>query len=635
MLFIATPEQIGELGDDDLRTLIGLLCEREVVGTGCSASAVTYGGNQDASDGGVDVRVSLPDDAAISGYVPRPAVAFQAKSQDMPPRAIKGEMAPGGVLLESIRELGRRNGAYIIASSQSRVSDRYLTQRKNAMSDMIAGVADAESLLLDFYDQQRLASWVNQHPGLIAWLHDKVGRATRGWRPFGDWSSSPVSTDAEYLLDDQVRLTGVRLKDSAGVDAAKGVDVIREALAAPKGVVRLVGLSGVGKTRFVQALFDERVGTAPLDRTQAVYADVSTSPDPSPTELAQQLINNRQRAVLVIDNCGAKLHSELVALLTKSETTLSLITVEYDISDDEPEGTEVYKLEASSIELIEKMLEARFPALSLPSRRVVAEFSAGNARIAIALAATADRGESLVDLRDSQLFARLFHQNKAVDNDLMAAAKAFSLVYSFDVETTEGDGAELPALSSLSRLSPADLYRHCTELHRRDLVQKRGQWRAVLPHALAHRLAKLALEEIPHRTLDDIMVRGATPRLLKSFSKRIGDLNDAECAQRIAREWLGERGLISDLANQDELGVVLFQNVAPVDLDATLAAIERDAARDAEFWSEANGNRRNIASVVRSLAYDADYFERCMDLLTGFARKETGEQRDAYAKEMV
>jgi hypothetical protein len=59
MILEVTGDQIAQLTDTDLRTLVGYLCEREVRAHGHSPSAVTWGGHQNASDGGVDVRVAL------------------------------------------------------------------------------------------------------------------------------------------------------------------------------------------------------------------------------------------------------------------------------------------------------------------------------------------------------------------------------------------------------------------------------------------------------------------------------------------------------------------------------------------------------------------------------------------------
>ena len=111
----------------------------------------------------------------------------------------------------------------------------------------------------------------------------------------------------------------------------------------PHGVVRLVGLSGVGKTRLVQALFDSRVGEESLDPTLAIYTDMADEPDPQPTGMALDLIATRARAILVIDNCPPDLHQRLSERCRAPESTLSVITIEYDIQDDQAEGTDVFR----------------------------------------------------------------------------------------------------------------------------------------------------------------------------------------------------------------------------------------------------------------------------------------------------
>ena len=154
------------------------------------------------------------------------------------------------------------------------------------------------------------------------------------------------------------------------------------------------GCPGVGKTRLVQALFDERVGEHSLDPSLTIYTNMADGPDPQPIGLASNLVAAETRAILVIDNCPPELHQRLSEVCRQSESKVSVITVEYDIREDEPEGTEVFTLESSSPELIEKLVRRRFPDISQIDARTVAEFSGGNARIAITLAATVERNET-------------------------------------------------------------------------------------------------------------------------------------------------------------------------------------------------------------------------------------------------
>lgn len=622
MIFEVTAEQIELLGDADLRTLVGYLCEEEVRAQGHSTAAVTWGGHQNAADGGIDVRVALPGGAAVSGYVPAPATGFQVKAEDMPRQQIIDEMAPRGTIRPSIADLASKGGAYIIVSSRGSVADGALQARKDAMRAALDGVASADALTVDFYDRRRIATWVNQHPGLIPWVREKVARPLTGWRPFGDWSSSPAPLDKPYLLDDAVRLLSPTIKDTDGLSAADGVSCLRRILQQPNGVIRLVGLSGVGKTRLVQALFDERLGNDALAPREAIYTDISDEPDPVPLELASQLVQLRRRAILIVDNCGIELHRKLALKAKEADGLLSVITIEYDITDDEPENTDVFKLEAASVELIEKMLEGRYPALATPSRRVIAEFSHGNPRIAFALAETAKNGESLANLRDSELFRRLFDQNKGPSEPLVNAAKVCALLYSFDGETLDGDASELARLATLAGTSANQLYTHVAELQRRQLVQKRSKWRAILPHAIAHRLANLALQDIPFPRIEDVIVNGGSERMLRLFSKRMGYLHDNAHAAALAAKWFSPGGLLEPIGTYNELGKALFMNIAPVDPAATLTFIEQAASKHAWFFGPENQNRVEITRTIRSIAYDPALFDRCVTLLKKLALQD-------------
>src|SRR5712692_3020036 len=150
-----TPDDIARLNDEQLRAVVARLCEAELRGRGHSAAHVTWGGNQNAADGGIDVRVALPPGTAIAGFVPRPATGYQVKQQDMPAGEITDEMRPKGVIRPSIQDLADQSGAYIIVSSQGSTADTALSSRRDAMRDAVADGRNADALFLDFYDRAR------------------------------------------------------------------------------------------------------------------------------------------------------------------------------------------------------------------------------------------------------------------------------------------------------------------------------------------------------------------------------------------------------------------------------------------------------------------------------------------------
>lgn len=624
-MFDVTQNEIAQLNDTDLRELVGRLCEAELVSRGLSPDAVTWGGNQTAADGGLDVRVALPAGTTIDGFVPRPSTGFQVKAPDMPRAAIQSEMRPAGAIRPVIQELADEAGAYVIVSSHGSTADSALRNRRNALREALAGVANADQLHTDFFDRTRLATWVRLHPGLITWVKEKMGRTLVGWRPYGAWSGAAESVDAEYLLDDKLRLHFGTHRDAPAQSVADVIDELRDELAQPGTMVRLVGLSGVGKTRLVQALFDRRIRSRPLAPSLAIYTNLSDNPDPQPTGLASDLIANRTRAVLIVDNCPPELHRRLSDLCAASGSTVSVITVEYDVRDDQPEGTQVVTLDTSSPELIEKLVRRRYSHLSQVDAQSIAKTSGGNARIAIALAETVGLSETIAGLSDEELFQRLFRQRHDPDSALLLAAQACSLVYSFQGEALAGEEAELPRLAFLADQAPRELYRQVGELLRRDLVQQRSVWRAVLPHAIANRLAARALEDTPYDVIDQHLVTGGTERLARSFSRRLSFLHEHPRAIAIVERWLAPGGLLGDVTALNDLGRAMFENVAPVLPEAALAALERAGNSDpkvsATLW-------RRHQWLLRSLAYDPPLFERSASVLARAATQSTDE-RDA------
>ena len=344
--------------------------------------------------------------------------------------------------------------------------------------------------------------------------------------------------------------------------------------------MRLVGLSGVGKTRFVQALFDGRIGQNALDPALAVYTNINNDPDPQPFSMASDLLANKIRAVLIVDNCAPELHARLSQLVTTKESSLSIITVEYDIREDQPEGTEAFEIQPASIELMEKHLRQRFPDLSQVDAKTAAEFSGGNARIAIALAETAEKGCALAALNDTQLFERLFVQRQQTDRPLLQIAQACALIYSFNGDdVSDSENGELAKIGCLIGMTADQVYSGVAELLRRDLAQRRGRWRAILPHALANRLGATALQNIPFDRVEEHLINGGSARLTKSFARGLGYLDTSPEATAIAGGWLDPQGWIgTHIWNLSEFGKTIFQNVLPAAPEAGLRALESNLA---------------------------------------------------------
>ncbi len=634
IFFELEPSDISNLNDADLREMVARLCEAELIRQEIQTSCVLWGGAQEAADGGLDVRVVNAIPLLKPGFVSRENTGFQVKKNSMSKAACKKEMLDKGTLKTVIGDLLEKKGAYIIVSGKDDCSDKMLSERLLGMKSALEGLPNSEDLLLDFYGRDRLSAWLRQFPGVALWVRSRLGKPLSGWRPFGRWTSTPVDKDDEFLLDEHPCVIDMNSHHKEPIAISDGIRLVRERLERPGSVVRITGLSGVGKTRFAQALFESEVCDNSLPRANVIYADLGDDLTPTASELVSYLIANDFLSYLVLDNCPPDVHRKLQKQVSSNQAKLSLLTIEYDISDDRPEETEVIHIEPSSEQTVSKLIQKRFPSLGRVNADKVAEFSGGNARVAIALASRVGADETLANFTDEDLFQRLFNQRKGTTESLLESAEVLSLVYSFNVSPNEFND-ELSALSRIGGFERDRLNRNHAELLRRQLSQKRGNWRAVLPHAVANRLARRALQNIDPDKINAELLKAENFRLFKSCAHRLGYMHDFEAARNLAHTWMKVDGPFHNIAQCNADLLTALTHIAPVFPDVVLTAIE-NASEVQDFCSRNNQNFSTFVRLLRKIAYDDQYFDRAAGLILRFAETEkAGENNNSIANQLA
>ena len=619
--FELEPSDISDLNDADLRELVGRLCEAEAVTQGLPTSKVSWGGAQEAPDGGLDVAVFDLGELSSPNFLPCPNTGFQVKKHSVSRANCKKEMLAKGSVRPIIEKLAKLGGSYIIVSGKDHCSKEMLDRRLAGMNEAVSSMKSRNKLHLDFYGRDRLAAWLRRHPGVSLWARNKLGKPLSGWTTFGRWAATPEALSDDYLADDHPCVqfdSGVSREPLPLVEA---INKTRERVLPFGSATRITGLSGVGKTRFVQALFEEEVGEDALPSTATIYADLGEELEPTATGLVSFLIANDVAAILILDNCPPDVHRKLQKKVTNSGTKLRLITVEYDISNDKPEETEVVHIKPSSEKTVSKLVRRRFPELNLVNADKISEFAGGNAQLALALAAGVAPQETLSSFSDDVLFKRLFNQRNDANTDLLERAELLSLVYSFNVSSTEHND-ELATLARIGATNKRALKQAQAELLSRQLAQKRGNWRAVLPHALANKLARRALDVLEADEINEELFKPENIRLFKSCAHRFGYLHDCEPALELAKSWIAEGAPLHDLSKCDEQQLACLDYIAPVFPEIILSSLEA-ACQDATFASRSNPRFSTFIHLLRNLAYDSELFSRAVKLMLKFAMSET------------
>lgn len=629
-IFDIEKDDLLKLNASQLEELIARLAEAELASKGYSLAYVNWSGSMTASDGGIDIHVQVPVEQLNTGFLRRPNTVFQAKKGEMPPSKITEEMRPDGKLSSAIVEQASRKGSYIIVSLGDDCSPPVKEKRLNAMKDAIKDDPNKSDLHLDFYDRSKLQQWLRQHPSVMLWVKEQFGEGHTGWRAYGKWSNPPREADDRLILAPGIIITlpsGKREKRSL----KDAIEPMRDLIKNTKKAIRIIGLSGVGKTRIVQALFDETIGSNALDRTMAVYADVGDEIKPSATEMLDKLIAKKQQAIIILDNCSSELHTSLASKVSAAGDKVKLITIEYDIREDKPQTTDVICIEAVGPGVAEELLLRRFPDIGYNNARQIAELANGNARVSLAIAERVEEGESLAQLSDDQLFNRLFVQRHDPDANLRKQAEILSLVYSFSIDDSDESQNELEILRSLSSYPYDDLYRTVNTLFERGIVQKRGNWRAILPQVIANKLAVTALNSIPVKKLRATFEAPNHQRLLMSFAHRLGLLhehfvakNKDSVAKKLVEPWLQPGGLLEQLCESGDIPVQILSYIAPVAPELLFTWIEKWFTEHNNKDPEPHCNPAwgTLCDLLQSIAYEPDTFEQCTKLLLQMADNE-------------
>ena len=82
-------------------------------------------------------------------------------------------------------------------------------------------------------------------------------------------------------------------------------------------------------------MFDDSIGENALNKEMVIYGDVGDSLFPEPITFIHQLQKMNKKIILVVDNCEATMHNKLTELCQRENSQISLMTIEYDVKDDD------------------------------------------------------------------------------------------------------------------------------------------------------------------------------------------------------------------------------------------------------------------------------------------------------------
>ena len=619
--FEVTGKHIELLTERTFPVLLRRLLSAEAQAHGLPEHGIHVAGGITTPDGGEDGRIEWTEGPSHTSFLPSPFCQFQLKAGQVSPAAAAREVVSrGGVVKPMVRTALEEGGHYIMLCAHS-----YTHQQIQAREERIRAVLRGAGILIadervDFRDADQVASWVNRHPSVAAWAKEWTEPGAVGaFRSWSHWASRPEHDGSPWSEDE--RLPNLR-------------GSVLEGVAQLRRVFRVVGPSGIGKSRLVlQALEpsdeEETLGYSIADLV--VYADESEAGGLAINGVVQTLAENRQRAVVVVDRCSPETHRILVGMVQRTESALSLITIDDEVPSDVRERTVVELTEHETIvrvpeapsSVIEAVINGACPGLPSEDFRRLAHFSRGFPKVAQLVAQAWATSRPIAHSTEEHLAEAFVLGRRQHERDqLLASARllaAFRLVSMDDPQRDQL--AEVAARGS--NLPVADLRHGFMRILDRGVARRRGASVVLEPRPIALRLAEDQWRRWSPDEWDRVLAGNTSPDLKVGAAKQLALLNTTDVAPQVVERVCQREGPFDAPESLLQPGhAEVLSALAEVDPSRVADQIKRSFRGFPDLDMVRGDARRHLVWALDKIAFHPDSFEQGARLLLRLAVAE-------------
>ena len=472
--FEVAGDHVSALNKQMLPVLTRKLLNAEADAYDLPAPVIHVASNIHAADGGEDARITWEGGPSETRFLPSRTSQFQLKSGSI------GRVAAGKEILNKdgsvkgqVCSFLQQDGQYILLCTHN-YTKKGIQERENSIRGALreAGLVISDGQVM-FRDAGQIANWVNYYPAVAVWLKELIQPGTvKPFRSWVDWASDAEHDRSPWVEDERLPI----LKQD-----------LHRLVTEPQGVARVVGLSGVGKTRLVMEALGEPVRGEETGRSlsdKVMYACQSKFSSETILAAVQTLAGIGQPAIVVIEDCDPQTHRALAGIVQRRRTRLSLITIDDEIPDGVPDETTI-KVDRASRSVTEAIINQSLPNLPSQDERRLSQFAEGFPWIATRLGLIWPRSEPIVNATDDDLVDSFVLGRRPREKELLLQSAELLSVFDL-VGTDTTAGGHLAEIAVLGRnLSPDDLHVAVEDLASRGIVQRQGRLSRVQPRPIA------------------------------------------------------------------------------------------------------------------------------------------------------
>ncbi len=615
--FEVESEDIVSLGPSAFPNLLRRLLSAEAREHNLPRDGIRVASNIHAPDGGEDGRISWRGGPERTPFLPSRLCQFQLKTGKISPaQAAKDVLVHEAKVKPMVRSVLEQGGNYIMFCGQ-RYNEQQVQARQRAICDALAKAGlSIPDQLIGFREADQIAEWVNSHQPVALWVREEVGLGTPGG--FTSWNHWMGRSEHSMPWVEDPRLAGL-------------TRALRSSVTEPGTVLRVIGLSGIGKSRLcLEGL--KRVGEDAISgrslRDYVMYAVRSEAGAEAIHPIVEKLAVSGGRAIVVVDDCDARSHTILAGMVSRSESRLSLVTIDNETPSHIDADT--FKIDEAPATVVESIVDQAAARLQDVDRQRLARFSRGFPEIAIRIVRESDSRGHLTYPADDHLIDEFVCGRRPTEQALLL--QSAQLLAAFGPVRIDPPEECLKGIAKLGRhRSPNDLYTGIQRLVQRGVVKLRGELGTIQPRPIAVRLAERQWREWDKKKWDQVLSgdigtedrkTGPAPHdpaptaaegdhgdLSVAAAGRLAELNATDVANDVAVHVCRENG---QLDQPDEIVLPsrarVLSSLAEINADVVAAHIGRSLDRLGDLRQLGDDVHRPLIRTLRTIAFRSSTF---------------------------
>lgn len=605
--FEVSAGHVSVLSERMLPVLMQRLLNAEASSYDLPAPMIHVASNIHAADGGEDARITWAGGPSQTRFLPSRACQFQLKSGSISkPAAGKEVLSKDRSIKGMVHSFLQLGGHYIVLCTHP-YAQKNIQERENSIRQTLR---EAGLTILDdqvqFRSAEQIANWVNHHPAVAIWLKEQTQPGTVGsFRSWVHWAGDAGHDGFPWVEDE--RLPGLQQQ-------------LLRLITQPQGVARVVGLSGVGKTRLVM----EALGpTAEGEETGYVLSDyVMYTSQKEISSVVQALADIGQRAIVVVDDCVLPTHRVLSNMVQRRGSRLSLVTIDDEVPVGMLDDTTV-KVDNAPSSVTEAIINQALPGLPSEDQRRLSRFSRGFPKIATSLSLIWPKSEPIVNATDDDLVDTFVQGRRPRNPELLL--QSAELLSVFDLVGVESSDQEhFAEITSLGHGLEADGFRGAVkDLADRGVVQRRGRLGRLQPLPIALRLAERQWRRWTPELWDQVLAGSVCTDLNIAAAQQLRLLNDTSCAGEVVKHVCRYGGPFDGAEGISKAGhSAILSSLAEVDAETVVRQLERSLNELEDLALLPSNIRNQLTSALSKIAFLPETFWEGARLLLRLATAE-------------